>query len=69
MFVRLKHGPHAGEAVEMKFADAQPLLADGRAEQVYVESPGPQTPIPNNGRVVLKPVPPVPKDRKKKSAK
>jgi hypothetical protein len=37
MFVKLKTGARAGEVVEMKFADAQPLLEDGRAERVNYE--------------------------------
>jgi len=41
MFVRLKTGNRAGEVHEMKFADAKPLLDDGRAEQVYQEPPEP----------------------------
>jgi hypothetical protein len=45
MFVRLKHGTRAGEEVEMKFADAQPLLADGRAEMVFPD--GERSPEPN----------------------
>lgn len=43
MFVRLKSGARAGEVHEMKFADAKPLLDDGRAEQVYAEPPAPAT--------------------------
>jgi hypothetical protein len=34
MFVKLLQGPRAGEIVEMKFMDAQPLLSDGRAQKV-----------------------------------
>lgn len=41
MFVRLTTGARAGEVHEMKFADAQPLLDDGRAERVYQEPPPP----------------------------
>lgn len=35
MFVRLKQGRDAGTVTEMKYIDAQPLLADGRAEFAY----------------------------------
>jgi hypothetical protein len=34
MFVRLLQGSRAGEIVEMKFMDAQPLLNDGRARRL-----------------------------------
>ena len=39
MFVRLLQGPRAGEIVEMKFMDAQPLLADGRARRLEDADP------------------------------
>ena len=56
MFVRFKLGPRAGEVHEMKFADAQPLLADGRAELVYQESPMPAVVTSNGeGRGLLEP--------------
>jgi hypothetical protein len=45
MFVRLKHGPRAGEAVEMKFADAKVLLDDGRAERVNYDAPEAPRPV------------------------
>jgi hypothetical protein len=58
MFVRFKIGRLAGEVHEMKFADAQPLLGDGRAEQVYAEIPKPApTPEPKNGKAAMKPAP------------
>jgi hypothetical protein len=38
-FIRFKQGRRAGEEVEMKFADAKPLLEDGRAELVYPADP------------------------------
>jgi len=37
MFVRLLVGPRKGEIVDMKFADAKPLLDDGRAERETFE--------------------------------
>ena len=44
MFVTLKAGPRAGQVVEMKFIDAQALLADGRAEK-YPPDPAGHAPI------------------------
>ena len=55
MFVRLKAGARTGEVHEMKFADAQPLLADGRAEQVYAETSSTSEAGPKNGQAVMKP--------------
>ena len=37
MFVRLLTGARSGEIAEMKFADAKPLLDDGRAVRAYQE--------------------------------
>lgn len=39
MFVKLLSGPNAGEMVEMKYADAKPLLDDGRAVYGYPPDP------------------------------
>lgn len=39
MFIRFLTGRRAGQIAEMKFADAQPLLNDGRAERVQYENP------------------------------
>lgn len=39
MFVRLLTGRFKGELAEMKFSDAQPLIADGRAERAYQDEP------------------------------
>lgn len=45
MFVKFLTGTRAGEIHEMKFVDAQALLADGRAEMAYQE-PKPAPPAP-----------------------
>lgn len=45
MFVKFKTGPRAGEIAEMKFSDAQALLADGRAEK-YPADDAPESSAP-----------------------
>jgi hypothetical protein len=45
MFVKLLSGPRAGEAVEMKYADARALLNDGRAVLAYPPDPAPAVPV------------------------
>jgi hypothetical protein len=55
MFVRLRTGNRAGEVHEMKFADAKPLLDDGRAEQVYAEPPAPAIVAGNGAKLGPKP--------------
>jgi hypothetical protein len=35
VFVKMLQGRNRGEVIEMKYADAQMLLADGRAELAY----------------------------------
>jgi hypothetical protein len=45
MFVKFLIGQRAGEVAEMKYADAVPMLADGRAVLAFPEMPSaPATP-------------------------
>lgn len=46
MFVRFLIGTRAGEVHEMKYADAQPLLNDGRAELAYQDKPAEVRSVP-----------------------
>jgi hypothetical protein len=67
MFVRFLTGRRAGTVEEMKFADAQPLIADGRAER-FVQGETPEVaaiaaPTMVTAKVV---VTPKPKGKKKR---
>jgi hypothetical protein len=42
MFVKLLAGGHAGEVVDMKYADAKILVDQGRAERVNFDRPEPE---------------------------
>jgi hypothetical protein len=46
MFVKLLSGRNAGQSVEMKYADAKPLLDDGRAVHAFPPDAPLAAPVP-----------------------